>query len=354
MISAPRPPCDPLQPQPCTDLFCEVCIFRCSLPSPEQESEREEGGTISPTQLVLDSAATSPAKALARGVVFYSMPCVHHSIAEPVDIGVVSDSDDVMPPAPKTPKREPGEIDAGVTPAKAKKLAKSSSAEPPNADRLSFLRDMKAQQDDAANQLDQMRKKQDETASHMDRTYRLFEQRLDNHDGELLRVNHAFSDLNDKVDNLELGTTAQPDPRIEERLRSMEKEIGRRLLLLEQETMKKGPPAEQARGPSPLSPGETDTVVVCGVKRDTPKGQITKAYELISQSRIEQRFGDLSSREVYCSYLLPSVIFIRCPNASLARQTVSFLRGVSRWGRTTSRCGPHCWRPRSRRTGPDD
>lgn len=104
----------------------------------------------------------------------------------------------------------------------------------------------------------------------------------------------------------------------------------RQLALLGQEMLKKGPLAEPQRTGQGVSvaPEETGTVVVGGFKRDTPKGHIIKTYERIPQSRMQQRFGDLSSWEVYCPYLLSSVLFIRCPSAAFTRQAVNFLRCI--------------------------
>lgn len=255
------------------------------------------------------------------------MPCVHHLISDDcaADVEVVSEGED-HGPRPKTPKRENQELqDDGATPVKTSRKMK----EPSNADLMDFLRDMREQQNETSGRLEAMHRKQDETSAHLDHMYKIVTQRIDNHDGELARVSRAVADLNEKIDNMELSGVAQADPSMETRLKSMEEEMARRLALLEQEMIKKGPPEEpERRGPPPPSAGESDTVVIGGFKRDTPKGQIIKVYERVIMSHLQRRFVDLSSWEVYCPYLLSSVLLIRCPSASLARQAVSFLRGT--------------------------
>lgn len=256
------------------------------------------------------------------------MPCVHHLIGDAQEgIEVVSEDDEQMSAAPRTPKRESHDAGgADATPAKTSRKAH----QPSNADLMDFPKDMKAQQNSTTEQLQEVQGRQTETTGQLDQMFRLFTQRIDGHDADLAKINQNLAEMNENIDNLELTGLAQPDPKLDERLKSMEEDMLRRLALLEQEMLKKGPPAEPQRGGlgTPVAPGETDTVVIGGFKRDTPKGQIIKTYERILQGRMQQRFGDMFSWEVCCPYLLSSVLFIRCPSAALARQAVNYLRSV--------------------------
>lgn len=202
------------------------------------------------------------------------MPCVHHLISDDAaHVEVVSEGEE---PRPKTPKRESRDApDVGATPQKTSR----KMSEPTNSDLMDFLRDMRAHQNETSSQLEAMRRKQEEAPGQLDQMYKVVTQRIDSHESKLTRVSRAISELNGKVDNLELSGVAQADPSVESRLKAMEEDMTRLFALLEQEMLKKGPPEEpERRGPPPLNQGETDTVVVGGFKRDTLKGRIVKAY----------------------------------------------------------------------------
>lgn len=199
-------------------------------------------------------------------------------------------------------------------------MASSSSGQPSSADLMSLMV--------------KMMEKHDATAAQNDLLLKTIMGRVDSHDDALTKMARKVEELNDNMDNIELGHLAEGIP--EEKIAKMEKDIADRMeakmeammAALEQEMRAKGPPAVPPRAPQATAGTDADTVVIGGVHRDTPKQQILKVWERVVLPKLRQKF-DLAGCEAYCPYLLSLVLFCRCSSPRLARQIVAYLRSCS-------------------------
>lgn len=129
-----------------------------------------------------------------------------------------------------------------------------------------------------------MMENHDAATAQSDMMFNTIAGRVDAHDDTLLRMSRKMGELNEQIDNLELSRCAQSmtdhhASRIEKDIAArMEAKMEERMAALEQEMRMTGPPVMPTTTSGTTSAAatstDTDTVVIGGIHRDTPKQQI--------------------------------------------------------------------------------
>lgn len=215
---------------------------------------------------------------------------------------------------PRTPKRAQeglGGADGRTTPPKLSRLEEDDdTSEPTNRDLMKFLKVMQDSQSIALKQISN---------------------RIGEAEIRIAKVEEAttarLNSVEAKLEHLELGDGADREARtkiaeLEETIKNMDK--------LFKQFQAQAHAARTSAGSSSSTMNRADEclVIIGGFKKETPRGQLEEVWAKQMLKEIEKHI-DLRTYEVFCPYMLSSVLFARCPDSASARAFVALIRRLN-------------------------